>query len=954
MTHLTYQQLLKKYNSLLEENKKLKAKLKTHQSSNNFTSSSKSATIINEQNISTSINKHSSRDEKIKLFMSLFKGRDDVYAKRWTNKKKQSGYSPVCLNEWVTGICHKPQIKCSKCKHRSYAPLTKKIIEQHLLGNQVVGLYPMTIQENCYFLAIDFDDEGWQKDIDIIRIVCENHNIPFAIERSRSGQGGHVWFFFENEISAILARKFGTLLLTYSMNQRYDISFNSYDRFFPNQDTMPKGGLGNLIALPLQKEARKTDNSVFVNEQFSIYDDQWELLNNIQKISKDNLHHYITKLKTGNELGNLKSISLEPNKPWQRIGDLTKNDFPQEVELTREAMLFINKKGLSQKALNHIQRLAAFKNPEFYKHQALRLPTYNKPRIISCTENYEKYLAIPRGCEEDLKLLLKGQKVKINLTDETDCGKTIDVTFNGNLRDQQTIAVERLLQYCMGVLSATTAFGKTVVGARLIAIRKVNTLILVHRKQLLNQWQERLSQFLTINEELPPLPKKRGRKPNRHLIGQLCGTKKQLNYIIDVALIQSLNNDKKRNLAKNYGMVIVDECHHVPAVSFEQVLKYVSAKYIYGLTATPMRSDGHHPIIFFYCGSIRYLVDAKQQTEKRGFSHLLIPRFTSFKLSQSDEKLNFQEIKSNLIKDDLRNQLIIDDIIASYKRGRNSLVLSNRVDHVNIITKMLEKLSIDVIKITGGMGVKKTTEKFKNISNQPKLKPLVLVATGSYIGEGFDEPRLDTLFLTMPLSWKGTLQQYAGRLHRVYEGKKEVQIFDYVDFHIRMLEKMYEKRLKGYASIGYKVKAENIQDSPENIIFNRQNFLQFFINDLNTAKNTILIVSPFITRKTVTDMSTHFELLSEKGIKVTVVTRPAEDFNSNRHQSLKNIYEFLNRKGVDVSFKSSIHQKFAIIDNKITWYGSINLLSFGKSEESIMRLVSNNIAIELIKQLEID
>ena len=533
----------------------------------------------------------------------------------------------------------------------------------------------------------------------------------------------------------------------------------------------------------------------------------------------------------------------------------------------------------------------------------------------------------------------------------------INIEFNGVLRQEQKDAVDALIENDNGVLSAATAFGKTVIGARLISLRKVNTLILVHRQQLLSQWVERLSQFLLIHETLPELPKKRGRKKEQNLIGRLGAGKDCLSSIVDVAIMQSLNTGGiVKDYIKNYGMIIVDECHHVPAVSFEQILKNATAKYIYGLTATPFRPDGHHPIIFFYCGPIRFMVDAKKQAEKRPFEHYLIPRFTSFKLvpNENQENLSLQDIKAELISDDIRNQLIIDDIVECYKRGRNSLVLTGRVAHVNSLSEMLIKRIPDVISLTGGMGTKKKAEAFEKISSIPVNKPFVLVAIGSFIGEGFDEPRLDTLFLVMPISWKGTLQQYAGRLHRLCEGKKDVQLYDYVDIHIKMLENMYGKRLKGYASIGYKAKARNIQDMPTDIIFDKHNFFPVYLTDIENALKQVLIVSPFVTKKRVLQMMQHFNMILKKQVKIIIITRPADDFEGNKKIMLEKIFIILRDAGVQVLFKSNIHQKFAIIDEKTTWYGSINLLSFGYSEESIMRLASSSIAYELSKSIHME
>ncbi|MCP4977814.1 MAG: DEAD/DEAH box helicase family protein, partial [Maribacter sp.] len=409
-------------------------------------------------------------------------------------------------------------------------------------GKSVIGIYPMLPDETCHFLVIDFDDEGWVKDVSAIRDVCKEFEIPVAVERSRSGNGAHVWFFFDDRVLAAHARKFGTSLLTYSMSRRYEITFRSYDRFFPNQDTMPKGGFGNLIALPLQRVARQKGNSVFIDENFEPYPDQWEFLAGIQRLSEANLASLIARHCVRNELGTLRKEDIDVDKPWVTTPiKLLKEDFPDKVEIVKSGMHYICKTGFSPKALNILKRLAAFRNPDFYKSQAMRMPTYNKPRVISCSDDLENYLCLPRGCEGDIRNILGEHNVGVNWIDETNKGKTIDVEFNGTLRDEQYNAVNELKQYNDGVLSATTAFGKTVVGANLIAVRKVNTLILVHRQQLLSQWIARLSEFLIINEQLPEQPKKRGRKKKQSLIGQLGAGKDQLSSIIDVAIMQSLN-----------------------------------------------------------------------------------------------------------------------------------------------------------------------------------------------------------------------------------------------------------------------------------------------------------------------------------------------------------------------------------------------------------------------------
>ena len=785
---MEYRDLLEKYNILLEEVNRLRKENSLLKAQLGLTKPELSQNTPSKIRIEQSISDDESTDRngfsgvestsdslaKISLFMSLFKGRDDVYAKRWENKNKgTSGYSPVCLNLWKAGLCGKPKISCSKCENKLYAALDEDVIENHLRGNSVVGIYPMLPDETCCFLAMDFDEADWQSDISVFRDVCIEFNIPVAVERSRSGKGGHVWFFFANRLPAALARKFGTALLTFSMSRRHEIQFKSYDRLFPSQDTMPKGGLGSLIALPFQKAARKKTNCEFVDDNFDSYDDQWAFLSTIQKISQNRLEYLISELSDGHELGVLKKDEEEETeKPWETSKDkirLQKNDFPKQLDVVIANMLFIPKAGISQRALNRLKRLASFNNPMFYKRQAMRLSTYGHDRVVSCADETQQYLSLPRGCEPELSLELEDLGIDIRHIDKTYSGKKIDVEFNGTLRDEQSLALEHLLYHDNGILSGTTAFGKTIVAIKLIAEKKVNTLILVDKISLLSQWKEKLSEFLVVNENLPDLPmvtaKKRGRKKKISVIGQLGGGKNTLGGIVDIAVMQSISRKGEvKEYVNNYGMIIADECHHASAFTYEQILKTAPAKYIYGLTATPTRKDGHHPILFMHCGPIRYRDDPKKQAENRPFDHYIVPRFTSLRVPlDSDEKdVSIQELYTEIVDNDFRNQQIIDDVLNNYHQGRNCIVLSLRTAHVELLAKKLKEDVPDVITLMGGMGKKSTQKAFQRLADIPTDKNVILVATGHFIGEGFDEPRLDTLFLAMPISWKGTLQQYAG------------------------------------------------------------------------------------------------------------------------------------------------------------------------------------------------
>lgn len=914
--------------------------------------------------IHAKVHMHSASEEKVTLFRSLFHGRDDVYAKRWYSEKLQkSGYAPVCENEWQDGLCDKKAFKCAKCPNRKLAALSDKAIYAHLsgkdaLGRDVIGLYPMLTDETCYFLAIDFDEENWRADVTAVRMVCSEQGIAAAVERSRSGNGAHLWIFFSESVSCTMARKLGSGLLTLAMERNHLVRFDSYDRLFPNQDIMPSGGFGNLIALPLQGQARKAGNSLFVDEGFAPYDDPWAFLSELPRLGQGFVDKKTKELCRCGELGPLVQED-QAEKPWERgvsPPELTAFDFAKPVELVRANMVYVYKNGVSEKALGRIKRLAAFKNPGFYKAQAMRLPTYGKPRVICAAEETADYLAIPRGCETELVSLLEDAGARYQWEDKTNPGRPIQVEFAGELREEQRPAADALRAVNNGVLSATTAFGKTVIAASLIAEKKVNTLILVHTQALLNQWKIALEQFLVINETLPDLPQKRGRKKVRSIIGQLGGAKKQLSGIVDIAIIQSVaNGGEALPLAKEYGMVIVDECHHVSAVSFEAVLKQVNARYVYGMTATPARQDGHQPIIHMQCGPIRYRVDAREQAGKREFTHSVLPRFTRFAKPISAEEKGWQitDIYAALCENQPRNELIIRDVTEALCDGRTPIILTERFAHAQNMAQMLEGKCGHVVLLSGKGTAKEKRERMESLREISDAESLAVVATGKYVGEGFDLPRLDTLFLAMPIAWKGTLAQYAGRLHRDYAGKKEVAIYDYVDVRIPVLERMYHKRLSAYAALGYKAKV-SAHETPEKIgiIFDEKNFLGAFAQDISNVKKEIAIVSPFLNKGRIAQM---LKLLQEpliRGVKAVVVTRPASDDNAGAGEKTAELIGMLEDGGAKIICKEKIYHKFALMDERVVWYGSVNLLSFGRSGESMMRFENAEIATELLDDIQ--
>jgi superfamily II DNA or RNA helicase len=759
-----------------------------------------------------SITNQSPQDVKIKLFRSFFRGREDVYARRFESKRTgKRGYQPVCRNEWVPARCEKPRIRCDACPHRELVPITDEVIAYHLKGSNpgesanhefVVGIYPMLADETCWLLAADFDKAGWRDDVKAFLETCEQFEIPVALERSRSGEGGHVWFFFSEPVPVRLARKMGAFLISRTLDRRPEIGLDSYDRFFPNQDTLPRGGFGNLIALPLQKRPREEGNALFLDRNFDPYIDQWAFLSTIRRMDRKTLEKIIGKPGKTDELAGIRMPVLDEteDQPWNAppSGNLPElpiaGPLPDKLDLVLGDQLYIPKADLNPPLRNRLIRLAAFQNPDFYQAQAMRLSTYGKPRIISCCEDAPNFLCLPRGCLDDAIGLLRSLGIKVQLENKRFSGTPLDVRFTGTLFPEQKKAAEAILLHDMGVLSASTAFGKTVVAAHLIAERKVNTLVLVHRRQLLDQWIDALGKFLAIE--------KKG-------IGQIGGGKRDPKGKIDVAMVQSLfRKGVVDDLVAGYGYIIVDERHHISAVSFEQVVRRSKAKYFTGLSATVARKDGHHPIIFMQCGPIRFRVSDKSQALKRPFSHRVFIRPTGFHLPshlKEAASIPIQEVYDLLSKDEKRNQAIAEDVISVVKDGRFPILLTERRDHLERIAELLTGKISNIFILKGGMGKKQRKELFERIQNLPPGETRVLLATGRYIGEGFDDERLDTLFLALPISWRGTLTQYAGRLHRFHASKREVIIYDYVDYNIPTLVNMFSKRRTGYRKIGYEI-----------------------------------------------------------------------------------------------------------------------------------------------------
>lgn len=730
--------------------------------------------------------------EKVRLFRHLFRGRDDVYALRWESRSSgRSGYAPACANKWKPEICEKPRVACRDCGHRQPLPLTDAAIHGHLAGEHTIGLYPLLEDDTCHLLAVDFDEKDWRDDARAFLRSCRELAVPAALEISRSGEGAHAWVFFEEAVPAREARQLGAALISHTCQASRQLRLSSYDRLFPNQDTLPKGGFGNLIALPLQREPRQRGRSVFVDDALRPVPDQWAHLASMRRLSLVALRTVVQTSTAGAHPLDLRFIEEEDLAiPWKAppAAPTISGPLPASLTLTLADRLHVERSGLPQPLLNRLIRLAAFANPAFHKAQAMRLSVWNTPRVIGCAENFPHHIALPRGCLEPVQTLLRELGIGIDLVDERQNGSPLELSFAGQLRDDQEAAVAAMLRHDIGVLQAPTAFGKTVVAAAILARRGVNTLVLVHRAELQRQWQERLRSFLDV----PP-----------EVIGCIGGGKAKPSGRIDIAVMQSLVRKGAVNpLVQSYGQVIVDECHHIAASSFEAILRQVKARYVLGLSATLVRRDGLHPVLFMQCGPIRHTAE-----RPTGAPQILELVSRSQEIPGLPIDLPIQELMRRLAENQRRTAGIVAEALAAWEEGRKLLLLSERTDHITAMAAALAGQVPHLFLLHGRLSQRQRRATLAALEELPPEAPRIVLATGRLVGEGFDHPPLDTLLLAMPVSWKGTLQQYAGRLHRQQSGKRSVRIIDWLDLGHPVPQRMWERRLRGYRAMGYKLTA---------------------------------------------------------------------------------------------------------------------------------------------------
>ncbi len=908
-------------------------------------------------------------------FYSYFRGRKDVYVKR--NAKK--GYYTQCNNFWKAGICPKERgekVKCQECPVKDYKELKIPIILEHLKGTKedcsdVIGLYPLFPDGTCWFLVFDFDNhdedatstKDWEQEVDALRKICFSLGIDALVERSRSGHGAHVWIFFSEAIQAAKVRRFGEALLAKGAESVSLKSFRYYDRMMPMQDCLPEGKLGNLIALPLQGQALRMGNSAFVNEYWKPYKDQWSKLLHTRKMSEAEVDAYMkywcpddnamemfqSDKVDEQEDSNLLLFGSNP-KPSARY--FKTEDATGAVKIIQADGIYIDKRNLKPRLQNAIRRLAAYSNSQFFQNLALGFSTRETPRIVYDGYDEGNYIVLPRGCFEELKRYLSDAEISYDIVDKRQEGRTIDVSFNGELYPEQMVAAERLLAYDIGMLAAATAFGKTVIGANLIARRKVNTLVLVHTVEIMNNWVRDLNRFLTINEQLPTYTTPMGRVKQRDsVIGTFSSQKKAATGIIDIAMIGSLGKEDDINsMVRDYGMIIVDECHHAAATTFENVLRASAAKYVYGMSATVKRGDKQERKLLMQLGPIRHRYTAKERAMKQGIGHYIYPRFTRMvDLSPSEDK-HISELYRLIVDSELRNMQIVADAVDCVKKGRTPVVMTKYREHAENLYGLLQGAADHVFLLQGGKSLKARAELREKMAAVSRDESMIMVAIGQYIGEGFNYPRLDTMLLAMPISFEGNIEQYAGRLNRDYEGKKDVIIFDYIDQHIPVLERMYHRRLRTYKKIGFEVCAE-VMDKQEvsNSIFDSTGYWEVFEKDILSAAKSIVVSSPFLSSRKVEWLVDQSDILQKRGVTITVFSLGPEVYPEDGREHHGELLERLTSAGICVKTQNHYHERYAVIDQSLVWYGSMNLLSRGHEDDSLMRIVSPNIAAELLE-----
>lgn len=970
-------------NELLIENQRLKSLLHSAGISYEGDLQNKPQKILRkiEPDQGARILPHEITEKDPSRFFSMFWGRLDVYCLRYENAKTgATGYYPQCHNFWKNGCPKKnhEKTKCIDCPKQDFKKLTVDDVKRHLFGGDrnkpyVIGIYPLFPDDTCRFLVFDFDnhekgaekndlsnnDDTWMEEVDSLRKICEINGIDSLVERSRSGCGAHVWIFFEKPVKAAIARKFGYALLDNGAESINLKSFRCYDRMLPMQDHIPEGGLGNLIALPLQGQALRQGNSAFVDANWNAYPDQWKVLLSRKKLSIDFLNDKLSQWETAEKDAQQENSRKYSGKPWDKSKEFHPEDIRGNLKIILADGIYIETRNIQPRLQNQIRRLAAFSNPVFYKNQRMGLSNFSNARFIYLGSDIDNYIKLPRGVYESLTDRCASAGISCSITDQRCNGQTINVRFRGKLKSNQRQAAEALLKFDNGILNAATAFGKTVVCCKLIAERKVNTLILLESSALIEQWEKALETFLEIDEDFPEYITPSGRKRRRKsLIGLLQNTHDSTGGIIDISMVGSVR--KKGEFHKrfrSYGMVILDECHHGASETIADLLQETNARYVYGVTATPMRGDQLEKITYMLLGPIRFRFTSKDRAKEQGIEHLVYPRFTHAVIPRfNQDNMHPNEAYEIIRNNSERDKLIVHDTEDCIQRGRTPVILTRYIDHAKRLYAQMQNSATKVFLLTGELSKAERREALKEMAEVPRDESMLLIATGKLIGEGFDFPRLDTLIMATPVSFKGVVEQYAGRLNRDYEGKKDVLIYDYVDSHISIFDRMYAKRLKAYKQIGYSIYSlsnasmdRTQNDGQINAIFDSSNYRDVYWNDLLQSKKEIIISSPVISSGKIDELISKLKEKQEHGLRITVVTWSPDVYKYGDTAYWTMLQEHMRTSGIEIQVTEDYCEHYCIIDRNIVWYGSMNFLGKEDAEDNLMRISSESIASELLE-----
>ena len=911
-------------------------------------------------------------EEMAKEFYKYFWGRTDVYAKRGKN----GGYFPQCAGRWDNPLCPKakdPKVFCDEdCKYKSWRPLELWMILQHLRGKKedcsdVLGVYPLFPDNTCRFLVFDFDnhekdsyktddantDDLWKSEVDALRKICEMNGIDVLVERSRSGRGAHLWIFFKGPVQASLARAFGFALLDRGASSINLPSFKYYDRMYPSQDALSK--LGNLIALPLQGQALKHGNSAFIDEAWNAYPDQWAKLKSVKRLSAEDLAVFLQKWNSTVLVDSIRTKYAKDNRearPWKKDDRFHKTDaIGDTIHLVLDNGIYVDALNLLPRLQNQIKGMATIDNPEFYKNKAIGRSNYYNLRTISVWSETNGYIKVPMGLLETIRSKAAESDIHCDILDQRCYGTPIRVRFNGELREQQDFAAARLEQFENGVLWAPTAFGKTVLAAYMISKKKVNTLVLLANTDLLPQWISEFERFLSIDEKPPVYYTKTGREKRRDsVIGTLKAGQDKTTGIIDFALIGSAYH--KGEFFPNidsYGMVLIDECHHIASAQGQALMHRIRAKYVYGLSATPNRSDRLDDIIYMLLGPVRHKYTAKEQADAQGLDRFVIPRFTRV-VNISGEKLDIHKADALIAVSDVRNEQVIRDTAEAVLGGRTPVILTKLKRHAETLAKQLAGKADHIFLIYGDQTEKQNQEIKDTMMSVPASESLILIATGQKIGEGFNFPRLDTLMLAAPIKFEGRLVQYVGRLNRVYEGKRDVIVYDYVDTHIGFFDRQYKSRLTAYKKLGYQVLSDPMSKQQQvNAIYNRRDYSEAFERDLVEANSEIVIASPGLIRSKIERLISLVKPRQEAGVLVTVITLDPECEGFEDTIELHILIDEMRQNGIFVRLTEEESEHYAVIDRKLVWHGGMNLLGKADVWDNLIRVESVQAAGELLE-----